>query len=62
MAAQTEKAFCVLGFHSKKSVMTVQREFRRKFEKDPPTANSIKKWHKNLWKQVASIRGRAQAD
>jgi hypothetical protein len=45
MATQPEKAFCVLEFHSTKSVITVQREFRRKFKKDPPTANSIRKWY-----------------
>jgi hypothetical protein len=37
MATQREKAFCVLEFHSTKSVVTVQREFRRKLEKDPPS-------------------------
>jgi hypothetical protein len=41
--------FCVLPFNSTKSVATDQREFRRKFEKEPPTANSIRKWYKHLW-------------
>jgi len=27
-------------------VITVQREYRRNFEKDPRTANSIRKWCK----------------
>jgi hypothetical protein len=48
MASQPEKAFCVLEFHSTKSVITVQREFRRKFEKDPPAANSIRRWYKKF--------------
>jgi hypothetical protein len=48
METQPEKAFCVLEFHSTKSAITVQREFRRKFEKDPPTANSIRKWHQKF--------------
>jgi len=32
MTTQPEKAFCVPKFHSMKSVITVQREFRRKFD------------------------------
>jgi hypothetical protein len=31
-----------------KSVVTVQREYERKFEKDPPTANSIRKWYEKF--------------
>jgi hypothetical protein len=27
------------------SVITVQRNFRRQFEVDPPDKNSIKRWH-----------------
>jgi len=52
----------VLESHSTKSVITIQREFRRKIEKDPPTANSIRKCYKNLWTQVASVRERVQDD
>jgi hypothetical protein len=59
---QPEKAFCVLEFHSTKSVINVQREFNRKFEKDPPAANSIRKWYENLWTCVSSVRGRVEAD
>lgn len=33
MATQPEKAFCVLEFHSTKSVITVQRGFHWKFQK-----------------------------
>jgi hypothetical protein len=61
METQPERAFWVLEFHSTKSVITVQREFRRKFEKDPPTANSMRKRYKILWTQVVCVRGRAQA-
>jgi hypothetical protein len=43
MATQLEKALCVLEFHSTKSVITAQHEFRRKFKKDPPAMNSIRK-------------------
>lgn len=55
MAIQPEKAFCVLEFHSTKSVINVQQEFRRKFEKDPPIGDSIKCYN-NLCKQLASLR------
>jgi len=46
MAIQPKKAFCVLEFHSTKSMKTLQQEFRWKFEKYPPTTNSITKWYK----------------
>ena len=42
MATGEEKAFAVLEFHSHQSVVTVQRHFRTKFEKDAPCANYIR--------------------
>ena len=36
MASQQEKTFCVLRFEVSRSVITVQREFRARFRKDPP--------------------------
>ena len=36
MAAQQEKAFCVLRFVVSRSVITVQREFRARFRKEAP--------------------------
>jgi hypothetical protein len=36
MASQQEKAFCVLRFDEARSVITVQCEFRARFEKDTP--------------------------
>jgi hypothetical protein len=36
MAAPGKK-FCVLEYHTSKSVVTVQRSFRAKYAKDPPT-------------------------
>jgi hypothetical protein len=62
MATQPEKAFSLLKFLSTKSVINLQREFRRNFEKDISTANSIRKWYKDIWTQVAPIRGRLQTD
>jgi hypothetical protein len=37
MAAPGEKSFCVLEYHTSKFVVTVQRVFRAKYAKDPPT-------------------------
>jgi len=46
MAANgSEKAFCVLTFHESRSVTIVQRQFRTKFEKQPPSDNSIRRWY-----------------
>jgi hypothetical protein len=59
MANQLEKAFCVLEFHSTKSVITVQREFRRNFEKDPPTANSIRKWYQKFVNTGCICKGKS---
>ena len=36
MAAPGKKSFCVLEYHTSQSVVTVQRAFRAKYEKDPP--------------------------
>ena len=37
MAAPGEMWFCVLEYHTSKSVVTVQRAFRAKYAKEPPT-------------------------
>jgi hypothetical protein len=36
MAASGEKQFCVLEYHTSKSVLTVQRAFRAKYANDLP--------------------------
>jgi len=41
MAAPGEKSFCVLEYHTSKSVVTVQRAFRSKYAKDPLTDKAI---------------------
>ena len=62
MAAPEEKSFCVLEYHVSKSVVTVQRAFRAKYAKDPPTDKTIRAWYKQftatgcLCKQKASGR------
>src|SRR5215475_11693388 len=40
-----QKAFCAVEYAKTTSVITVQRNFRRQFEVDPPDKNSIKRWH-----------------
>jgi len=45
MAAPGEKSFCVLEYHTSKSVITVQRAFRAKYAKDPPTDKTIRAWY-----------------
>jgi transposase len=47
-ATEQEKAFCVLDYAQCKSVTTVQRNFRRRFGKDPPTRKSIYNWHRKF--------------
>jgi len=47
-AAPAEKSFCVLEYHTSKSVVTVQREFRAKYAKDPPTDKTIRAWYKQF--------------
>ena len=48
MAAPGEKSFCVLKYHMSKSVVTVQRAFRAKHTKDPPTDKIICAWYKQF--------------
>jgi len=42
---RVEKSFCVLEYHTSKSVVTVQRAFRAK---DSPTDKTIRAWHKKF--------------
>ena len=48
MAALGEKSFCVLEYHTSKSVVTVQRAFRAQYAKDPPTDKTIRVWYKQF--------------
>jgi len=48
MAAPGEKLFCVLEYHTSKSVVTVQRAFRAKYAKNPPTDKTIRAWYKQF--------------
>jgi len=48
MAAPKEKSYCVLEYHTSKSVVTAQRAFRAKYAKYPPTDKSIRAWYKQF--------------
>jgi len=37
-----EEKICVFEYHTNKSVVTVQRAFRAKYAKDPPTDKTIR--------------------
>jgi len=43
-----EKSFCVLEYHTSKSVVTVQRAFRAKYAKHRPTDKTIRAWYKQF--------------
>jgi hypothetical protein len=45
MASPQERAQCVVWFSEKKSPITVQRNYRLAFEKDPPDKKTIKAWY-----------------
>jgi hypothetical protein len=44
MASVQENAQAVVWFAESKSVISVQRQFRRVFQKDPPDPKSIRQW------------------
>jgi hypothetical protein len=48
MAAPGERSFCVLDYHTSMSVVAVQRAFRAKYAKDPPTDKTIRACYKQL--------------
>jgi hypothetical protein len=48
MAAPGEKSFCMLNYHTSKSVVTVQRAFPAKYVEDPPTDKTIRAWYKQF--------------
>jgi hypothetical protein len=48
MAATGGKSFCVLEYHTSKTVVTVQCAFYAKYAKDPPTDKTIRAWCKQF--------------
>ena len=59
MAAPEEKSFCVLEYHREMSVVTVQRAFRAKYTKDPPTDKAIRAWYKQFTENGCLCRRKA---
>jgi hypothetical protein len=53
MAAPGEKSFCMLEYHKSKSVVTMQRAFRAKYARDPPTDKTIRAWYKQFTETAA---------
>ena len=56
MAVPGQKSFCVLEYHTSKSVVTVQRAFRAKYAKDPPTDKTILAWYKQGTDLIAAAK------
>ena len=54
-----QKAFCAVEYAKITSVITVQRNFRRQFEVDPPDKNSIKRWHTQLMETGCLCKGKS---
>ena len=54
-----QKAFCAVEYAKTTSVITVQRNFRRQFEVDPPDKNSIKRWHTQLMETGCPCKGKS---
>jgi hypothetical protein len=48
MAALGEKLFCVLEYHTSKSVVAVQHAFHAKYAKDPSTDKTIRAWYEQF--------------
>ena len=48
IAAPWETSFCVLEYHTSKSVVTVQGAVRAKYAKDPHTDKTICAWYKQF--------------
>ena len=48
MATAQERSWCVLEYHSKQSVIQVQRVFRRRFQHQAPSHVSILKWYRDF--------------
>ncbi|KAG8268281.1 hypothetical protein J6590_030659 [Homalodisca vitripennis] len=58
MAAFTgpERASCVFWFEESKSATTVQRNFRTKYAKDPPSRPTIYEWHSCFVETGCSVK------
>ena len=61
MAAPGQKSFCVLEYHTSNSVVTVQRAFRAKYAKGPPTDKTIRAWYKQFTKTVCLYKQKSSS-
>ena len=58
-ATVVEKAFCVLELAKTNSVILVQRLFRRRYGKPPPTRQSIYNWSKKFQETCCLCKGKS---
>jgi hypothetical protein len=61
MRTEREKGFCMLEFHSTKSVTFVQQEFRREVESNSQAAISIRKWYEIFVNTSCICKGKSLA-
>jgi hypothetical protein len=61
MASGPEKAFSVLAFHETKSVVTLQRQFQRKYGKSPLSQPSIRAWYRVLLPMAVCVKAKSPA-
>jgi hypothetical protein len=59
MATAQKKAFCVLTFSTCEPVVTVQREFRRRYGTEPPGAQSIRRWYRQFEETECLCKGKS---
>ncbi|PNF38372.1 hypothetical protein B7P43_G07247 [Cryptotermes secundus] len=59
MATQQEKAYCVLRFEVSKSIVTVCREFRVRFQKEAPYENNIRRWYRQFVDSGCLCKGKS---
>ncbi|GBN83627.1 hypothetical protein AVEN_245425-1 [Araneus ventricosus] len=59
MASTKQKAFCVLSFARCGSVITVKREFRKKYRINPPTVQSIRRWYHQCGNSGCLCKGKS---
>jgi len=59
MATLKQKAFCVLQFAKRESVVSVQRAFRRQFNSDSPSPNSTRSWYQQFQATGCLCKGKS---
>jgi hypothetical protein len=60
MATPEQKALCMLKIAKHESVFSLQQTFRRQFQSDLPSANSIRRWHQEFQTMGAFVKGKVQ--